>query len=155
MTGVEQRKLLAQYNSLYKDMDEVYRALARHYGLSDCALWILYSLREADDALTQNKLCGQLSLSKQTVNSALKKLEKEGIIRLVHEPGNHKNKLIQLTARGERLSEETIDHVMQMEQAAFEQFAAGEAAVYLHLHQKYVRGLQSEAEKITMGIQGL
>ena len=61
MTGVEQRKPLAQYNSLYKDMDEVYRALARHYGLSDCALWILYSLREADNPLTQNKLCDLFS----------------------------------------------------------------------------------------------
>lgn len=142
------QKLLSQYNGLYKEMDEVYHTLARHYGLSDCALWILYILRETQTPQTQNEICELLSLSKQTVNSALKKLEKEDYIRLEPQPGSQKNKLVRFTARGEALAEKTIDNVFEMEQAAFAQFSDDECAVYLQLIQKHVRCLQREAENI-------
>lgn len=149
MENNEIQKLLGQYNSLYKDMDEVYHTLARHYGLSDCALWILYILRESEDIPTQNKMCEQLSLSKQTVNSALKKLEKEGYIKLEHQEGNQKSKLVFLTARGELFAQKTIDNVLLMEQTAFGQFTAQERITFLQLFQKYACELQREAEKIT------
>lgn len=61
------RKLLTQFNNLYKEMDDVYHSLARHYGLSDCAFWILYTIRENKDGYTQSQLCEMLSLSKQTL----------------------------------------------------------------------------------------
>lgn len=73
------RKLLTQFNNLYKEMDDVYHSLARHYGLSDCAFWILYTIRENKDGYTQSQLCEMLSLSKQTVNSALKTLKRRVI----------------------------------------------------------------------------
>lgn len=34
-------------------MDDVYHSLARHYGLSDCAFWILYTIRENDEKIKQ------------------------------------------------------------------------------------------------------
>ena len=36
------------FNGQYKESNELYHRLARHFGLSDSAFWILYALREAE-----------------------------------------------------------------------------------------------------------
>lgn len=142
------QKILSQYNNLYKEIDEIYHMLARYYGISDCALWILYIIRELDENHTQNKICEMLSLSKQTVNSALKKLEKEGYIKLEYSPGNQKNKLIQLTDYGKTFTRKTIDNVIKMEKNVFSQFSVEERTTFLGLFEKYVRQLQIESKRI-------
>ena len=38
-------QFLQAFNGLYKESDRLYYRLARHYGLSECAFWILYILR--------------------------------------------------------------------------------------------------------------
>lgn len=148
MKKQDARKLLRQYNEIYKQMDDVYHSLARHYGLSDSAFWILYLLRETDKISTQSDLCSELSLSKQTIHSGLKSLEANGYLRLEQEEGNRRNKKIILTEAGERLAEETIDHVLEVDQKAFELFTDEEASIYLTLFQKHLKQLQEEIKTI-------
>lgn len=59
--------------------------MARICGLPDCAFWILYLLRESEVKYTQSGVSENLSLSRQTVNSALKKLQQEGYIAMPRE----------------------------------------------------------------------
>ena len=75
---------------MYKENDSLYRRLARHFGLSESAFWILYTLEEFQQPVTQAQLCEYLSLSKQTINSGLKQLEQEGYIHLSSGPGRRK-----------------------------------------------------------------
>ena len=63
---------------IYNENTLLYHRLARACGLPDCAFWLLYTLRSEEAPLTQTQLSEQLSLPKQTVNSALKKLAEEG-----------------------------------------------------------------------------
>lgn len=142
------RKLLTQFNNLYKDMDDVYHSLARHYGLSDCAFWILYTIRENKDGYTQSQLCEMLSLSKQTVNSALKNLETAGYIRLEPVTGNQKSKRILLTDAGSRFAAKTTDNAVLMELRVFDQFSAKEQAMLFQLLTAYVKQLGKEAQTI-------
>ena len=41
---------------MYKEDDGLYRRLARHFGLSDSAFWILYALQAANRPLTQAEM---------------------------------------------------------------------------------------------------
>lgn len=148
MENKEIQKLLIQYNSLYKEIDDIYHSLARHYGLSDCALWILYTVIDIEEDYTQNKICEQLSLSKQTVNSALKKLEKDGYIKLELAPGNQKNKLVRLTKQGNIFANKAIGSVMTMEQNAFCHLTEEERTIFLNLYEKYVAKLQLECNQL-------
>ena len=59
---------------IYNENTLLYHRLARACGLPDCAFWLLYTLRSEEAPLTQTQLSEQLSLPKQTVTSALKKL---------------------------------------------------------------------------------
>ena len=63
---------------IYNENTLLYHRLARACGLPDCAFWLLYTLRSEEAPLTQTQLSEQLSLPKQTVNSALKKLVEDG-----------------------------------------------------------------------------
>lgn len=141
-------RLSALYNCLYKETDDLYHSLARHFGLSDGAFWVLYMLRESGRSCTQHELSEQLSMSKQTVNSALKGLEAAGVLTLAPQAENRRSKSICLTAKGERLAVDTVDRVLAMERSAFEALSETEQDLFLRLVQKHVRQLQAQAEQI-------
>lgn len=131
---------------LHKEEDGLYHRLARHFGLADSALWILYALEISQDPVTQAELCGYLSLSKQTVNSGLKQLAQEGYIQLTGGPG--RQKYLRLTARGEQLSARTVRPVLEAEERAFLGLAGEERARLLALERKYLSLLLRESKQI-------
>lgn len=141
-------QLLLRYNSIYKDTDQVYHRLARAFGLSDCAFWILYLLQESDRTYTQAEICDTLSFARQTVNSAMKNMQSQGILRLVPDARSKKNKLICLTPQGEQLAQKTVDRVIDAELSTLEQFSPEERETFLALNQKYAVCLRREGEKL-------
>lgn len=148
------RKLLTQFNSLYREMDDIYHSIARHYGLSDCAFWIFYIIRETSTCYTQSQLCEMLSLSKQTINSALKSLEAADYIRLEAVAGSRKSKQIRLTQRGSRFAGQSIDQVLQMELQAFDRFSAEEQGMFSRLLATYVGHLEQGARALRKASTG-
>ncbi|MBE5040151.1 MarR family winged helix-turn-helix transcriptional regulator [Ructibacterium gallinarum] len=148
MQKTRERNFLIVYNSIYKENDQLYHHLARHFGLSDCAFWILYILRETEKIYTQKEICNLLFLSKQTVNSALKKLEKNGYIVLSSNENNKKNKQILLTQTGEKLMQNTIDPILKIEEKAFARFSEKECNLFLNMYHQYLEFLKEEAGEL-------
>ena len=138
---MEQRGALAAYNELYKEQDDLYRAAARGFGLSDCACWVLYALREAERPMTQGDVCAAVYQPKQTVQSALKKLIGEGFLRLT-EGRDRRSKHLVLTERGEALVRRTVDPVMAAETAAMGTLTETEQAQLLALQRRYNAALR-------------
>lgn len=83
---------LAVFNQLYKEVDEIYHQYAKNHGISDTALWLLYSLYENSGTYTQRDVCADWHYPPQTINSALKSLEKQGVIVLEAVSGNQKTR---------------------------------------------------------------
>ena len=81
MDNKNNRKKLYEYNNVLKSIDDCYRNIAKRYGFSEAAFWTLYTLRMEPGNITQSDVCTVLYQPKQTVNSALKKLESEEIGR--------------------------------------------------------------------------
>lgn len=131
---------------LHKEEDGLYHRLARHFGLADSALWILYVLEIFQSPATQAELCEYLSLSKQTINSGLKQLEQEGYIQLTGGPG--RKKYLRLTGQGAQLAAGTVRPVLAAEERAFLGLAEEERASLLALERKYLSLLLRESEQI-------
>lgn len=68
---------LKTFNQIYKEMDIIYHDYAKTCGLSNMAYWILYSVAESNEYFTQRDFCNDWFFAPQTVNSALKDLEKK------------------------------------------------------------------------------
>ena len=109
-------KQMALYNQLLKESDDIYRVYAKNCNLSETAFWILYCIREREgETFTQREICNYWFYTPQTVNSALKHMEEDGLLTLRAEEGNRKNKKIYLTEKGEKLVEQIVDPLMDAE----------------------------------------
>ena len=142
-------KRLSEYNSIIKETDELYRGVAKALGLPDCAFWILYVLREEGEVLTQSEICYALYQPKQTVNSALKKLEYDGCIELT-EMDDRRSKQIQLTEKGGKLAEKTVDKVIAAEHKALSGLTETEQETFIGLFRKYAGLLRNNMEELRM-----
>lgn len=132
---------------IYNETNLLYHRLARSCGLSDCAFWLLYTLRAEESSMTQTQLCELLSLSKQTVNSALKKLVGQGYLRLEAADGNLKNKQVLITEAGDAFLSRTVDQVFGVENAAGSHLTAEERTDLLTLSQKLLDAFQAETDR--------
>lgn len=103
-------------NQHYKRMNEQYHAYAVHCGLSDPALWVLYSLWESDEPLTQNDICALWMYPKQTINFTISSLVKKGCVQLEQRPGARSGKTVRLTAEGTALCRKVIVPLMDAEE---------------------------------------
>jgi DNA-binding MarR family transcriptional regulator len=139
-------KKLYEYNNVLKSIDDCYRNIAKRYGFSEAAFWTLYTLRMEPGNITQSDVCTVLYQPKQTVNSALKKLESEGYITLT--PAGAHTKNISLTKSGTKLCEQTVDKVIEAECAALGNMTDEETENMTALMKLYSILLKSQTAKI-------
>lgn len=139
---------LEEFNKIIKETDATYSRLAKRSGLSDCSFWIMYSIRETDRHITQRELCEHWTMSKQTINSALKVLESKGYITLNYSDEDKRSKYIILTEKGEEFARENVDIVFEMEKMVFEKLSEQERAFMLSASRKFQKLLLIEVEKL-------
>lgn len=147
MKNVNTGKTLSEYNSIIKENDELYHKIARSFGMSDCAFWILYMLRESGNDMTQSDICNVTYQPKQTVNSALKKLEKEKYIYL-DGAGGRNGKQIKLTDEGADFASYTVDKVITVEKKALAGLTAEEQETFIGLFHKYTKLLEANMQEL-------
>ncbi len=140
------KKVLATFNETINGSEEIYRAVAKSFGLSDCAFWILYCIRQSEEKVTQKDICNFIFQPKQTVHSALKKMVEDGLIE-VGDYNGKRHKYVTLTEKGEAFSEKTIDLVLTEEIAVFEDLDVSERELAMKLLAKYSDSLSRRMSK--------
>ena len=147
MPQTKYNDLRIQYNSLFKEMTDIYHNIALKLEISDSAFLILYAIVELGCGCTQKDIAQMYYMSKQTINSSIKNLEKSGYITLKQDKGN--NKQIFLTTLGEKLAQEKIKPVIKIENDVFVQMSFDESQKLLKLTKKYTDLLKEKTEVIS------
>ena len=125
-------------NHRLKENDDWYQQTAKLLGMSDSTFWILYTLYDYPEGITQSGICEISYFPKQTINSSLKKLETDGIIELV--PGkNGRSKKIVLTAAGKELMNRTIVKVRHIECDVLDRLTSEEKDAFITIIDKFTR----------------
>lgn len=137
------------YNKLIKEMDDLYRVYAKNCNLSETAFWILYCIREREEAFTQREICEYWFYTPQTVNSALKNMTEEGLLILRAEEGNRKNKRIYLTEKGKEIVERIVEPLMDAERRALAAIGEQETEAFLRTMKKHTELFRGEISKLT------
>ncbi len=75
-------KYLKEYNHIYKETNDIYHRDCPKLQLSDSALDIFYTIFEIGDNCLQRDICKASCMSKQTVNSSIRKLQTDGYLTL-------------------------------------------------------------------------
>lgn len=139
-------KELKRYNYLVGEIEAAYHEVSLKLGLSDSAMMILYAICDKGDSCLLRDICYQCGISKQTVNSALRKLEAEGMV--YPEAADAKNKRICLTDQGKRLAGRTARRIIEMENDIFSSWAEEDVENYLKLTERFLHDFKSRSGKI-------
>lgn len=140
---------MKRFNHLISEINALYHEAALKLGISDSAMQILYTICSKDDVCLISDVCRLTGISKQTINSALRKLEEEGIIYLETYKGRHK--CIHLTKSGKTLAEQTAAKIIEIENKVFEAWPKEKIQLYLSLTQEYLDMFQNEINEILGG----
>lgn len=141
-----------KWEMLCKYMNEFeieYHKLASYYKLADSSFWILYELYENEEGCTQKELYTDWCLNKQTINSSVKYLTKEGYIMLENFDNSKKMKRIKLTEKGMKLAKNTVGKVMKLEEKAFENTDENEMNIVINFFKKQTKSFKNEVNKVT------
>ncbi len=134
--------MICRLNNLSTELDALYRRAARQLGVPDSELRILYAISELGDGCRLSEVCRLSGLTKQTVNSALRRLECEEVLTLGRDVGKYKR--IFLTEHGRLRLEESAGRLYAAESRAAASFTPSEAEEYLRLMKKYNDAFERE-----------
>ena len=137
---------LKRLNCLLSEMDAAYHEAAQRQGQNDSSCRILYALCELGSHASLRAVCDNACLSKQTVNSALRKLEADGILYL--EPSGARSKRVCLTEAGLRVADATAGRLIRLENSIFDEWPAEDVQQYLGLLERYLQAFRSKLTEL-------
>lgn len=140
------RIALKEYNEIMGLICGAYHEAALRLHMSDSELNILYVLCSYEQGCYQKVLYQETGLTKSTVNSAVKKLEQEGVLCL--QPGEGRNTCVCLTEKGQQLVENTVYKVFQMENEIFDSWSAEEQETFLRLNRDFLERLEQKVREL-------
>lgn len=91
-----------QLNGMLCEMDSIYQTLLSAKNISDGEFVVMNAILSLGEGCLQKDIAENSYMSKKTINSTIKKLEKEGFIKL--KAGKYPNMHIYLTKKG-------LDHI--------------------------------------------
>ncbi len=142
----EMKDICRQYNYLASELDTAYHNASYVLGLSDSAMRILYTICLGGDCCMLSDIIRLSGISKQTINSALRKLEAEGTVYL--ETAEGRKKKVCLTEQGKALAQRTVVQLQKMEDKILSSWTPEEQAIYVSLTERYLNDFNRMIKEI-------
>lgn len=114
-TAQEELKLVIQQ---INELTKVYHNAVSSHHISENEFWIWYILILTDGEHSQQSICDAWFLTKQTVNTIVGNMVKEGYAILAPIPGTKNHKSIHLTEQGKQHGEQIVLPIACAEQRA-------------------------------------
>lgn len=133
-------------NHLAAELDAVYHSIAKSMGMSDSEMMILYTVYGNGGSYPLKDIALFSGVSKQTINSGLRKLEKSGEVSLSSE--GTKNKRVSLTEKGEARCKKTVERLICAENEVFSSWSSEDVCRYLELSERFLTDMKTKAKEI-------
>lgn len=133
-------------NYLTTETEALYHQASLKLGVTDSVSIVLYSIFDAGNECLLSDIYKKSGISKQTINSAIRGLEADGILYL--EQHNGRSKKIILTDKGKDYVEKTAARLHQAEMDAFDSWTEDEISTYIRLMEKYTDCFRQQIENL-------
>lgn len=135
---------LRRFNLLLSEIESAYHDAALKLGMSDSVMLILYTICcGGGECLLGDITSGA---SKQTINSALRKLEADNVVYLKTFEGRKKK--VCLTEKGRQLVKDTVLRVIKIENEIFGLWSDEEKDIYIELTQRYLTTFKEKIKEL-------
>ncbi|MBC8547010.1 MarR family transcriptional regulator [Clostridiaceae bacterium NSJ-31] len=132
---IEQRII---YTHLYNQYEGIYQKIAQNAGMAEIPYRVLYALCEDGKKWSQIDICREWNYAKQSVNTAISKLVKQGYVVLMQDksmPRNHK--IIVLTEQGQEFCNRWVRPVIDADNQAFAAMSEQERKMCIAIRKKH------------------
>ena len=133
-------------NYLHSEINNVFHEMSQQMGLSDSVSCILYTICNFGDSCMLTDIINMTGIPKQTVNSALRKMEGDGYLQL--ETTQTPRKKVVLTEAGKLLAQKTAEQMIRMENEIYASWTEEERQLHLALTQRYLDQLKEKAKEL-------
>lgn len=127
------------------ELEAVYHEITLKCGISDSAMRILYAICMRGDECPVSEIVRTSGISKQTINSSLRNLEKNDILYLKSAGG--KKKTAVLTDKGKEFSKRSALKVLKIENEIFNGWTEEERKSYIELTERFICELQQKIKE--------
>lgn len=139
-------KAIDKINYINAEIGALYHRASLKLGMTDSASIVLYAAYQGGGSCLLSDIYKMSGVSKQTVNTGLRALEKTGIIRV--EPYRGKLKKVIITPAGMEYSKHTVEKIRRAEFNAFKEWSEQDIKTYIALSEKYAHCFLCEVEKL-------
>ena len=137
---------LKRFNHLTGEIEALYHEAALKLGMSDSAMNILYTICNVGDNCLLSDICRLSGTSKQTIHSAVRILENDGIVYLEAKSG--RKKAVCLTEKGKAKVKATVARVIEIENQIFSSWTKLEREEYLRLTKDYMLAFKEKIDSL-------
>ncbi len=133
-------------NFLNAELNALYHHASLKLGLTDSVSLVLYTIYDNGENCLLSDIYKQSGVSKQTVNSAIRNLEKKHIIYLEQYSGRAKK--VVLTDIGKEYVQKTVSRLFDAEATAFDSWTEDEINAHIGFMEKYIDSFREQVEKL-------
>lgn len=134
-----------RWNHLTTEIEAAYHDASAKLGISDSVSIILYTAYLGGGSCPLKEICMVSGKKKQTLNSALRKLENDGMVYLKAVDG--KKKSVCLTEKGKIFSEKTVKKIIRAENEILSSWTEEERRIYIELTERFLTGLKEKTNR--------
>lgn len=131
-------------NRMLCNIDNAYQLLLQSRNLSDSDYAIIFAILELGEGCLQKDISSSSYMSKKTINTTIKKFERDGIIEL--KAGKYPNMHIHFTQKGKDFINENIAPLIEFENRFMEDIPDREFEHMTDMYFKYIKIFKEKVE---------
>ncbi len=140
------KKEILRNNQQFGKLNALYHKLSQFYDISDSESEILYYLVSSEKDVPIQEIIYFTCSPKQTVNSALRNMEKKEWITL--RKIDSKSKLVCLTEKGKKQAKQSVEKILDIEKEVFLSINQEEVEKYLEFADKFNEKLEEKLNRL-------
>ncbi len=136
---------LNEFNNIFGMIDSAYHEAALKIGMSDSELSIYYVMAIHGDGCNQSLLYKETGQKKSTINSCIRKLEKEDMVYL--KAGEGRNTRVFLTEAG-KAQMAKVKKIVDIEKSIYASWNDEERALFMELNKRYAEQFEEAIKEL-------
>lgn len=144
MTTIFADNKLRHINGMLSEISSIYEKLLSSKNVPEGVFIVMSSILDLGEGCLQKEISEISYLNKKTVNSTIKKLQKEEYIELV--AGKYPNMHIYLTEKGKEYMKSNIIPIIEVESKALELMPSNEFATLVKSYRKYIDNFREHVD---------
>lgn len=136
---------LKQLNSMLSEIDDIYQSLLKAHNVSESEYIVMFAIKELGEGCSQKDISENGYASKKTINTTIKKFEKDGILKL--KPAKYPSMQIYLTEKGKTFMENNIVPILKLENSVLDNVADNEFESLTNCCRKHLSNFREHVQK--------